>query len=182
MDKIIKINNSSDLLSKKEMTLKIFRTDFRLIRFITMMITKNAPPCIRDINLLEQQISEVIKNAAKHGNKYDPDKSIKIWYKFNKLSAHIIVEDQGEGFSDIEKWNHLKLLRDKAFRERDYNKMFKYAAWKGKNSKEDDGGNSLFAALEYWNEGVVFNEQRNTIALKRRFSANSECNRYMAIS
>lgn len=182
MNKLIKIDDNSPLLSKNGMSLKVFSSDYRLVRFNTMMITQNAPPCIKNVNLLEQQISEVIKNAAKHGNSYDSDKKVKVWYKFTHDTAHLIVEDEGHGFQEIEKWNQVKMLRDKAFIERDFSKMAKYAIWKGKNSSEDDGGNSLFAAIEYWNEGVVFNHSRNTVALKKSFLSCSSCNYNLAIS
>ena len=32
-----------------------------------------------------------------------------------------------------------------------------------------DGGNAMFAATEYWNRGLVFNERRNGIAVYRSF-------------
>ncbi len=182
MNGIIEVDNNNILLKKEGMNLKIFNSDFRLIRFITMMITQNAPSCIRDINLLEQQISEVIKNAAKHGNEYNIDKQIKIWFKFTNDSAHIIVEDEGDGFKDIEKWNKLKLLRDQAFRVRDFSKMAKYAMWRGEKSTPEDGGNSLFAALEYWNQGVVFNEHRSTIAVKKSFTQEMQYYLYKTTS
>lgn len=176
----IEINDNSPILSREGMNLKIFKSDFRLIRYITMTITKHAPECLRDINLLEQQISEIIKNGAKHGNKYDPEKEIKIWFKFTTNSAHIIVEDEGEGFKELEKWNQLKQLRDIAFRSRDYDKMAKYALWKGKSSTPEDGGNAMFAAIEYWNQGVVYSSKRNCVGVKKHFS-NIQNNSLLAI-
>ena len=63
-----------------------------------------APLEIKEINLLEQQISEIIKNAVKHGNKCDQNKKVHVWYSFSPTHAHLIVEDEGEGFKDLEKW------------------------------------------------------------------------------
>lgn len=179
---ILTIDDDSPILDKTGMSLKIFNSDFRLIRFFTMKITQHAPNCLKGINLLEQQISEVIKNAAKHGNKYNPSKKIKVWYKFSIKSAHIIVEDEGSGFQNLEKWNHLKQLRDIAFRSRDFDKMAKYALWKGDNSSEDDGGNSLFAAVEYWNQGVVYTSSRNCVGMKKAFSCKESCISLLATS
>lgn len=177
----IEINDNSPILSRKGMNLKIFKSDYRLIKYMTMTITKHAPECLKNINLLKQQISELIKNGAKHGNKYDPEKEIKIWFKFTSDSAHIIVEDEGDGFKELEKWNQLKQLRDIAFRSRDFEKMAKYALWKGKNSTPDDGGNAMFAAVEYWNQGVVYSSRRNCVGVKKVFP-NNGCNCLLAIS
>lgn len=72
------------------------------------MLAQKAPAEIQEINLLEQQISEIIKNAVKHGNKND------------------------------------------------------------KNSPEYEG-NAMFAAVEYWDQEVMFNSGRNRVAVKKTF-------------
>jgi len=36
-------------------------------------------------------------------------------------------------------------------------------------SDEVDGGNALFAALEYWDGGFVYNDKRNGVAMKKTF-------------
>jgi len=166
---IIQINDKSPLFNRNGMRLKIFNSDYRLIRFVTITITQYAPLCIRDMNLLEQQICELVKNGAKHGNNYDNSKQLKVWYQFTDNSAHLIVEDEGTGFQELEKWNYFKQLRDRAFRNRDFEAMSKYALWKGASSTETDGGNALFAALEYWNGGVVYTTERNCVGVKRSF-------------
>lgn len=165
----ILIDDNSPLLLREGMSLKSFSSDFRLVRFATMMITQHAPSCLKEIHLMEQQICELIKNGCKHGNNYNKDKKIHVWYQFTTSEARLIVEDEGEGFQELEKWNHFKLLRDRAFRSRDFQSMAKYALWKGKNSREEDGGNALFAALEYWNEGIVYSSKRNCVGVKRTF-------------
>ena len=45
----------------------------------------------------------------------------------------------------------------------------------GPKSDETDGGNSLIAALEYWNGGMIFNEARNKVGVVRWFSSGSAC-------
>jgi hypothetical protein len=45
-------------------------------------------------------------------------------------------------------------------------------AWKTENSDRFDGGNAMFAALEYWDSGVVYSEKRNTVAVGKRFSGD----------
>ena len=70
MDELIKelkVNGRDPLFDKTDMIYKEFPSDFRQIRFFTLLIVQAAPPEIKGVNLLEQQISEVIKNAVKQG-------------------------------------------------------------------------------------------------------------------
>ncbi|THB62818.1 MAG: ATP-binding protein, partial [Spirochaetaceae bacterium] len=78
--KEIKIDEKSPLFDTKNMFYKEFPSDFRQIRYFTLLVVQKAPPAIKELNLLEQQISEIIKNAVKHGNKNDPNKKVKVWY------------------------------------------------------------------------------------------------------
>ena len=148
---------------------KEFASDFRQIRYFTLLIVQKAPPEIKEINLLEQQISEIIKNAIKHGNKNDKNKKIHIWYKFTKDSAHIVVEDEGEGFKELEKWNEFNHNRNDCFKKQNFEELEKYLAFRTNQSDDFDGGNALFAAVEYWDGGVVFNSKKNCVAVKKTF-------------
>ena len=109
--KELRSDGSDALFDKTNMLYKEFPSDFRQIRYFTLLIVQSAPLEIKEINLLEQQISEVIKNAVKHGNDCDINKKVHIWYSFSPSHAHIIVEDEGEGFKDLEKWNEFNTLR-----------------------------------------------------------------------
>ena len=93
-------DESHSLFNKEGMMYKEFASDFRQIRYYTLIIVQKAPVEIKGINLLEQQISELIKNAVKHGNHNDINKKVKIWYDFSTASARLIIEDEGEGFQD----------------------------------------------------------------------------------
>jgi serine/threonine-protein kinase RsbW len=171
MDEIkeIHIDEQSQLFNKKGMFYKEFPSDFRQIRYFTLLIVQKAPPEIREINLMEQQVSEILKNAIKHGNKCDINKKVKVWFSFEDDSARIIAEDEGEGFKDLEKWNDFHKVRTRCFLEQDFEKMEKYISYRTARSDEQDGGNALFAAVEYWDGGVVFNKKRNCIALLKTF-------------
>lgn len=155
--------------NKEKMLYKEFNSDFKQIRYYTFLIVQKAPLRIKEINLLEQQISELIKNAVKHGNKNDKNKKVKVWYEFDENSAHLIIEDEGEGFTDLEKWNDFNKKRNECFKNKDFSEMEKYVSFKTEKSDSEDGGNALFAAVEYWNEGIVFNERKNAVAVKRKF-------------
>jgi serine/threonine-protein kinase RsbW len=165
----IKVNDDSPLFNKKGLFYKEFPSDFRQIRYFTLLIVQKAPPEIREINLLEQQVSEILKNAIKHGNACDINKKVKVWFSFEVDKANLIVEDEGPGFKDLEKWNDFHKKRTKCFIDQDFEKMEKYISYRTIKSDDHDGGNALFAAVEYWDGGVVFNKKRNAIALHKTF-------------
>jgi serine/threonine-protein kinase RsbW len=165
----IRVDEQSPLFNKKGMFYKEFPSDFRQIRYFTLLIVQKAPPEIREINLLEQQVSEILKNAIKHGNKRDINKKVKVWFTFDDSFARLIAEDEGEGFQDLEKWNEFHRIRTRCFLDQDFEKMEKYISYRTIHSDEHDGGNALFAAVEYWDGGIVFNKKRNRIALLKTF-------------
>lgn len=157
------------LFDKTNMFFKEFPSDFRQIRYFTLLIVQKAPPEIKEINLFEQQISEIIKNAVKHGNRNDPEKKIKIWYNFSTTRARLIVEDEGEGFQELDNWNKFNRERLKAFQEQNYEELGNFVSFRTRRSDDYDGGNAMFAAVEYWNEGVVFNGKKNAVAVGKTF-------------
>ena len=167
------IDENHILFNTHGMYYKEFPSDLRQVRFYTVFIVQRAPERFKEVNLLEQQLSEIIKNAIKHGNKCDPNKKVKVWYDFNKR-AKIIVEDEGEGFQDLEQWCTFNDERNKCFAEHDFENMEKYVSYRTKNSDENDGGNALFAALEYWNGGMVWNAKKNKVVVVRFFPEDED--------
>jgi hypothetical protein len=165
----IVIDSASPLFDKTGLEYQEFSSDFSRIRFYAMLVTRSAPQEIGEINLLEQQISEIIKNAVKHGNKNDAKKKVRIWHKFTPDMARVIIEDEGDGFKELEKWNALNRQRRRQICARDYEKLGDCVSFRSSASDESDGGNALFAALEYWDSGIVFNEKRNAVAMKKLF-------------
>jgi len=167
--KEILVDGAHRLFEKEGMFFKEFPSDFRQVRFFSMLIAQKAPAEIKEINLLEQQISELIKNAVRHGNKKDPAKKIKIWASFSREHAHLIVEDEGAGFRKIEEWNDFNRKRNQCFANQNFEELEKYFSYRTEESTDEDGGNALFATLEYWDGGVVFNDHRNTVAVYKHF-------------
>ena len=165
----IRVDENAPLFNRTGMLHKDFPSDFRQIRYFTLLIVQSAPPEIKEINLLEQQISEVIKNAVKHGNRSNPEKKVGVWYDFSPEHAHLIVEDEGPGFKDLEKWNHFNRDRQSCLDKQDYEKLADYVSFRSSTSDDNDGGNALFAALEYWDGGFIFNQKRNSVAMLKRF-------------
>jgi len=151
------------------MFFKEFPTDFRQIRYFTLLIVQKAPPEIKELNLLEQQISEIIKNAVKHGNRLDLNKKVRVWFSFTDSEARLIVQDEGEGFKDVDKWNEFNLKRLECFKSHNFEAMADYVSYRTEKSDELDGGNALFAALEYWNSGLVLDEKRTSVAVRKSF-------------
>ena len=167
--KELRVDENDALFDKTNMLYKEFPSDFRQIRYFTLLIVQSAPLEIKEINLLEQQISEVIKNAVKHGNKCDINKKVSVWYSFSPTHAHLIVEDEGEGFKDLEKWNEFNRKRLNCLHDQNYEDLANYVSFRTLERDDQDGGNALFAALEYWNGGFVFNEKRNGVAMLKKF-------------
>jgi serine/threonine-protein kinase RsbW len=167
--KSILVDESSPLFQKKGMFHKKFSSDFRQIRYYTLVVMQKAPPEIKEINLLEQQISELIKNAVKHGNRKDPRKLVEVWYAFDQSSARLIVKDEGKGFQRLEAWNEFNRRRTECFLRQDFEAMAEFVSFITPDSDEYDSGNALFAAVEYWDGGVVFNRARNAVAVAKSF-------------
>lgn len=167
--KELRCDDNDVLFDRTDMLYKEFPSDFRQIRYFTLLIVQSAPMEIKEINLLEQQISEVIKNAVKHGNKCDIKKKVKVWYSFSPTHAHLIVEDEGKGFKDLEKWNEFNRKRLEYLHTQDFEKLADYVSFRTKDSDDQDGGNALFAALEYWNGGFVYTSKRNCVAMLTKF-------------
>lgn len=168
--KELRSDENDPLFNKDGMLQKVFPSDFRQIRYFTLLIIQSAPAEIKELNLLEQQISEVIKNAVKHGNHCDLNKKVTVWYSFSPTHAHVIVQDEGEGFKDLEKWNEFNRQRLTYLSEQNYEKLSDFVSFKTGESDNQDGGNALFAALEYWNGGFVYNGKRNAVAMLKKYN------------
>lgn len=167
--KTLRSDENDPLFDTTNMMYKEFPSDYRQIRYFTLLIVQSAPLEIKEINLLEQQISEVIKNAVKHGNKCDLNKKIRVWYSFSPSHAHLIVKDEGEGFRELEAWNEFNRRRLDCLHQQNYALLSDFVSFRTEHSDEHDGGNALFAALEYWNGGFVFNNKRNAVAMLKKF-------------
>ncbi len=165
------VNDNTELWSIDNMTYKLFPSDFNKIREYTLKVLGDSkdklPP--DDWMVLNQQVSELMKNAIKHGNKCDQKRLVKVWYEFDPEFYKIIVEDQGEGFQQLKEWNDFNCKRNEAIRIQDMEKMAKYIAFKSDSSDENDGGNALFAALEYWDSGIIFNSKKNKVVAFKYF-------------
>jgi len=171
MNNELLIDGSHELFSRKDMDYAVFASDYLQIRYYTLLLIQRSRPKSDERLLLEQQVSEIIKNAVKHGNGCDPAKEIKVWYRFTRNDARLIVEDEGPGFLDIEKWNLFNRKRQEYLDREDYTALMSYVSWRTGKSDAYDGGNALFAALEYWNRGVVYSERRNAVAVGKTFPA-----------
>jgi len=166
----ITIDESSPLFNKEGMNYQEFPSDFSKIRFYALLVVSSAPLPIKEANLLEQQVSELIKNGITHGNKNDPRNILKVWYSFTHNDARLIVEDEGEGFKEIHAWNDFNCKRVECIRKGNIKELANYISFRSQNSKEKDGGNALFAALEYWDGGMVFNNACNAVAARKIYT------------
>ncbi len=166
------VDERNELFDAQGMRCLEFASDFSRIREYTATVLADCPAAFREGNLLEQQLSEIVKNGVKHGNRNDPGKRLRVWFDMRKR-ARFIVEDEGEGFKDLEAWNDFFRKRQTALFEEDFDAFLSLASYRGPRSDETDGGNSLIAALEYWNGGMIFNEAKNKVGVVRWFTGGS---------
>ena len=165
----ILVDDTHELFQKSGLNYIELTSDYRQIRYFTLLLVKHSRPRSDERLLLEQQVSELIKNAVKHGNNCNPEKLVRVWYRFTDIEARMIVSDEGPGFTDLEKWNIFHEKREGYINKGDYESLLPYASWRTARSDKFDGGNALFAAVEYWNRGVVFSGTRNTVAVGKSF-------------
>ena len=171
-DEIVELraDSSDPLFNKDDMFYKKFPSDYRQVRYFALLLVQQAPHEIKEVNLLEQQICELLRNAIKHGNKNDKNKSVEAWYKFTNTSAHLIIKDEGDGFKEMERWNEFNKKRSECIRNEDFMELANYVSYRTIDSQLDDGGNALFAALEYWDGGIVYSDERNCVAVAKNFA------------
>jgi len=167
------VDENNELFDAQGMRYIAFPSDYSKIREYAAFILKDCPSNFLEGSLLEQQVSEIIKNGIKHGNKSNPEKKLHVWYDLRRR-VRLIVQDEGLGFLELEQWNAFLYERQSALNSEDFDKFLALASWKGKNSSADDGGNSLIAALEYWNGGMVYNGNRNKVGVVRWFTNGSD--------
>jgi hypothetical protein len=166
------VDENNELFDAQGMKYIEFKSDFSRIREYSALILKNCPLEFLEGKLLEQQLSEIIKNGIKHGNKNDPAKKLKVWYDLRNR-ARFIIEDEGEGFTRLEEWNDFYRKRQEALYANDFDLFLSLAAYRGPESDAFDGGNSLIAALEFWNGGIIYNNAKNKIGVVRWFTHGS---------
>lgn len=167
------VDERNELFDAQGMRLVEFPSDFGRVREYASRILEDCPEAFREGNLLEQQLSEIIKNGIKHGNRCDPGKRLRVWYDLRKR-VRFIVEDEGEGFAELDDWNEFYRRRQEALFAEDFDAFLSMASYRGPRSDETDGGNSLVAALEYWNGGMIYNAAKNKVGVVRWYSGGAD--------
>jgi len=163
------VDDRNELFDAQGMRYAEFPSDIAKVRDYSGEILAGCPEPFLEGNLLEQQLSELIKNAIKHGNGNDPAKLVRVWFDLRKR-VRFIVEDEGPGFVEIERWNEFFRDRQTALWNEDFDTFLDLASYRGPHSDESDGGNSLIAALEYWNGGMIYNGKRNKVGVVRWYA------------
>lgn len=166
------VDEHNEIFDAQGMRLAEFPSDYLRVREYTAAVLGDCPEAFREGNLLEQQLSEIIKNGIKHGNRCDRSRKLRVWYDLRKR-ARFIVEDEGAGFQDLEAWNEFYHRRQEALFHERFDEFLDLASYRGEGSTPEDGGNSLIAAMEYWNGGIIYNEARNKVGVVRWFTRGS---------
>lgn len=159
-------DNNSPLWDITDMKYAEILSDRYEIRNYAKILVKEIPNNNADFSkgILEEQVSEILKNAIVHGNKNDKDKIVKVWFSINEKMYKIIVEDEGEGFKNFDEWNDFNRKRNEALKKGDLETALQYIQYRGPESTHEDGGNALFAAIEYWDSSLVYNKKKNKVA------------------
>jgi hypothetical protein len=89
------VDENNELFDAQGMKYVEFKRDYSKIREYSAKILEHCPKQFLEDRLLEQQLSEIIKNGIKHGNKNDTSKKLKVWYDL-RSRARLIIEDEGE--------------------------------------------------------------------------------------
>ena len=163
------VDDRNALFDAQGMKYVEYSSDLAKVRHYASEILDGCPDNFLEGNLLEQQLSELIKNGIKHGNGSDPAKLVRVWYDL-RHRVRFIVEDEGPGFIQLDSWNDFFRRRQTALFEQDFETFLDLASYRGPHSDETDGGNSLIAALEYWNGGMIYNGKRNKVGVVRWFN------------
>jgi hypothetical protein len=87
--------------------------------------------------------------------------------------VRFIIEDEGEGFKNLDAWNEFYKKRQMALFQEDFTTFLDLASYRDSDSDSEDGGNSLIAALEYWNGGMIYNTRKNKVGVVRWFTEGS---------
>ena len=82
---------------------------------------------------------------------------------------HVNAWQSKSGFKDLDKWNEFNKKRVEALHEQNFEMLSNFVSFRTKQSDDQDGGNALFAALEYWDGGFVYNGKRNAVAMLKRY-------------
>ncbi|MDR2143749.1 MAG: ATP-binding protein [Treponema sp.] len=167
------VDENNELFDAQGMKYIELSSDFSKIREYSARVLEYCPKEFLEGNLLEQQLSEIIKNGIKHGNKNNSSKKIKIWYDLRNR-VRFIVEDEGEGFGRLEEWNDFYRRRQEALYDNNFDLFLEMASYRCPERDEYDGGNSLIAALEFWNGGMIYNEAKNKVGVVRWYSHGSK--------
>ena len=163
------VDDRNELFNAQGMKLVQYPSDLSKVREYAAQILAGCDEQFREENLLELQLSELIKNAIKHGNDCDPEKNIRIWYDLRNR-ARFIVEDEGAGFTNLDSWNEFFVRRQRALHDMDLDTFLTLASYRGPHSDDSDGGNSLIMALEYWNGGMIYSGKKNKVGVIRWIS------------
>jgi serine/threonine-protein kinase RsbW len=170
--RFLKVDEKNRIFNTRFMRSMTFPSDFSKIRAYSLQIIGDAPEEFKENHLLEQQVSEMLKNAIEHGNKCDLSRKVRVWTEFSlrKDIVRVIMEDEGDGFQNLEDWNEFYKKRNYYIDQRMMDKMMEFIHYRTDKSLEFDGGNALLAAIEYWNGGIVYNDKRNKVGMLRRFA------------
>ncbi len=163
------VSDTDEIWDVKDMKYIEFNSDITKLREYTNELLQNEKTDYVNDMIFRLQVSEFIKNGIRHGNKLQKEKKVKVWYKLTQDYTKFIFEDEGDGFKNVAKWNEFNKKRLEYLMKQDITNALKYAVFRTEESIENDGGNFLFSAMEYWDSGLILNTKKNKIYVMRYF-------------
>ncbi|HPX26628.1 MAG TPA: ATP-binding protein [Treponemataceae bacterium] len=156
---------------KNSMHVRQIQSKDTLIRYYAMQTVKTLPMNDIEKKLLEQQISELIQNAVVHGNKNREELIVNIRYLYKNNVFTIILQDEGNGFTEFEHWKQWNEKRSKLEQDKNAEEFSMYASYQKRGSFNPCGfgGTGLFAAFEYWDKEFSFSKEGNTLTASKIF-------------
>ncbi len=79
----------------------VFQSDFKNITYAEQVIQKMSSKIVISDEIYGNvllSLSEAINNAIVHGNKFNPNKNVTVYYKISSKKLEIAVKDEGAGF------------------------------------------------------------------------------------
>ena len=148
------------------------------LRMYATEVGREAPEQMRQNFVLEQQISELIKNAMIHGNKMQAEKKVRVYFSFMGLDglAKLVVESEVCGFENAHEWNDFVLKRENVLNDMSLpiEERMKYLNFESTANDCDgkilSGGNALLASPAYWNLGVTVSIEKKRVCAMRSFA------------
>ena len=86
-----------------------------------------------------------------------------------EMAQNIAPQNEENNIEKSVHGNNVKPINVEEINNQNFEQLADFVSFRTIKSDDQDGGNALFAALEYWNGGFVYNAKRNGVAMLKKF-------------